>query len=282
MSAAVAILVDTTRCTGCDRCVVTCKKENDLGPDRPQRWKSRIDALSSTRYTTILQEQGDHFVRRFCRHCMEPACASACLVGALQKLPHGPVVYDSDRCMGCRYCMNACPYGIPRYEWEESVPHVRKCTFCYLRLEEARLPACVEACPEKAAVFGKREALLVEARSRLRAQPDRYVDHIYGEHEVGGTSILYISDIPLDFLAYQPNLGNEPLPELTWAAMQKVPPVVVGMSGLMLGVYWITKRRMQLAAEAAQAKATTSGSAAGNTPHDATESDSASAGDHDS
>ncbi len=255
MSAAVAILVDTTRCTGCDRCVAACKKENDLGVDRPQRWKSRIDALSSTRYTTILQRPGDHFVRRFCRHCLEPACASACLVGALQKLPQGPVVYDSDRCMGCRYCMNACPYGIPRYEWEESVPHVRKCTLCYQRLAKGQLPACVEACPEKAAIFGRRDDLLVEARARLRAKPDLYLDHIYGEHEVGGTSVLYVSDIPLDFLAYQPDLGDEPLPELTWAAMQKVPPIVVGMSGLMLGVYWITKRRMQLAAEAEAADA---------------------------
>lgn len=252
MIAQYAILIDTTRCTGCDQCVVACKAENKLEKDVPRRWKARIDDLSSTRYTTMVQQEGTRFVRQFCRHCLEPACVSACLVGALQKTEQGPVIYDSDLCMGCRYCMNACPYGIPRYDWEESVPYVRKCTMCYERITQGKQPACVESCPEKAATFGIRDELLAEAHRRIEESPNRYIDQVVGEKEVGGTSVLYISDIPLDFLAYKPDLGDEALPELTWAALAKVPPIVVGMTGLMSGVYWITQRRMKLAAARAR------------------------------
>lgn len=248
-----AILTDTTLCTGCEECVKACKEVNDLGPDVPRRWKRTIDDLSSSRYTTMVRREGDRFVRRFCRHCVDPACVSACLVGALQKTEEGPVIYDSDRCMGCRYCMNACPYGIPRYDWEKSIPFVQKCTMCYHRIQEGKQPACVDACAYDAAMFGPRDELLAEAHRRIAAEPDRYVDRVFGETEVGGTSVLYISDINLDFLGQRPDLGDIPLPELTWAALSKVPPMVIGMTGLMAGAYWITARRMKLAAEAAQA-----------------------------
>ncbi|MBI4881342.1 MAG: 4Fe-4S dicluster domain-containing protein [Planctomycetes bacterium] len=262
MSGPLAILIDTTRCTGCDDCVKACKEENRLGEDVARRWKRRIDDLSSTRYTTVLQRQGNHFVRQFCRHCLEPACVSACLVGALTKTPEGPVVYDSNRCMGCRYCMTACPYGIPRYDWEKSVPFVRKCTMCQPRIQEGKKPACVEACRYDAAVFGPRADLLAEAHRRIEAEPQKYVGRVFGESEVGGTSVLYVSDIPLDFLAYRADLGDKPLPELTWAALSKVPPLVVGMTGLMAGVWWITSRRMKLAAQAEAAAAPAQGAAA--------------------
>jgi formate dehydrogenase iron-sulfur subunit len=188
---------------------------------------------------------GEHYVRKQCRHCLEPACVSACPVAAMQKTPEGPVTYDSSRCMGCRYCMMACPYGIPRYEWDSLAPVVRKCTLCYERLQSGLLPACVEVCPEQALLFGPREELLAEAHDRLKDQPELYLPHVYGEQEVGGTSVLYVSDIPLDFLAYHDQPGQKPLPELTWAAMSKVPPVALGMTALMAGTYWIIERRMK-------------------------------------
>lgn len=249
-----AILTDTTLCTGCQECVKACKNEYDLGKDVPRRWKQRIDDLSSTRYTTIVRRPGDRFVRQQCRHCVEPACASACLVGALEKTPEGPVTYDGGKCMGCRYCMMACPYGIPRYAWEQRVPYVRKCSMCYERVKGGKQPACVEACPEKATIFGRRAALLEEAHRRIRDTPGRYVDKVFGESEIGGTSVIYVSDIPLDFLAFKPDLGDEPLPELTWAALSKVPPLVVGVGAAMTGAWWIIGRRMKLAEEAAQEK----------------------------
>lgn len=248
MSGPKAILTDTTRCAGCHQCVAACKKANGLGKDVARRWKTRIDDLSSTRFTTVLREEGNRFIRQQCRHCLEPACASACIVGALHKTAEGPVVYDSDKCMGCRYCMVACPYSIPRYDWEAAVPYVRKCSMCYERITQGEIPACVEACSRGATVYGSRDELLTEAHRRLSEHPD-YVDRVFGETEVGGTSVLYLSDIDLGFLGNAPDLGDKPLPELTWAALSKVPPIILGMGGLMAGVYWITGRRMKLATD---------------------------------
>ena len=273
MSLPVAILTDVTRCTGCERCVAACKQENELGADRPWRGQRSIDGLSATRYTTILRRPGNYFVRQQCRHCLEPACVSACIVGALVKTPNGAVTYDGDKCMGCRYCMAACPYGIPRYDWDKAVPYVRKCTLCYGRIEAGMPPACVGACPEQATIFGPRDALLAEAHQRLKAEPSRYVPRVYGEHEVGGTSVLYLSSIPLGFLGWQEDLGTQALPELTWASLQKVPGVVLGMGGLMSAMYWVIGRRMKLAAE----QAATAPVEAGADPADAPQQDGGSA-----
>lgn len=247
MTVAKGILNDTTLCIGCEECVEACRLENKLGKDVPRRWKMRIDDLSSTRYTTIIRRKGDHFVRKHCMHCVDPACASVCIVGALQKTESGAVVYDSDKCMGCRYCMLACPYGIPRYEWETPVPLVRKCTMCQHRQQEGGIPACVEACKQKATIFGTREELLDEARRRIEANPARYLDKIVGETEVGGTSVLYISDISLDFLGWKTTLREKPSGELTWAALSKVPPLVLGVGSIMAGTWWITNRRAKVA-----------------------------------
>ncbi len=251
MSDTIAILNDTTRCTGCEKCVAACKEEYELGRDRPWRAQGAVSDLSSTRYTTIVRRPDEHYVRQQCRHCLEPACVSACLVGAMQKTPEGPVVYDADRCMGCRYCLAACPYGIPRYEWDQRVPYVTKCTMCIERVRRGDIPACVDACPEEATMFGTRAELLAEAHRRIDENPGKYQPRVFGEHEIGGTSVLYISDIPLDFLAWKPDLGTQPLPERTWAALHKVPPLMLGMGGLMTGIYWVVGRRMKLASEAA-------------------------------
>jgi len=253
MTEPVAILTDVTRCTGCEECVAACKAENDLDADHPWRGQGTVRDLSSSRFCTILRRPDQHSVRQQCRHCIEPACVSACLVGAMQKLPEGPVVYDPSRCMGCRYCLAACPYGIPRYDWHERVPYVRKCNLCAPRLQAGKVPACVEACPEEATIFGTRSEMLAEAHRRIAAHPGRYQPVVYGEHEVGGTSVLYLSDIPLDFLAWRPTLGTEPLPHLTASALGKVPPTILLVGGLMTGIYWVIGRRMRLASEAGAA-----------------------------
>jgi formate dehydrogenase iron-sulfur subunit len=164
-------------------------------------------------------------------------------------MPDGSVTYDDERCIGCRYCMMACPYGIPRYDWQAAVPYIRKCDLCSDRLAVGKEPACTEACPEKATIFGSRDELLEEAHRRITANPGKYQHRVFGETEVGGTSVLYVSDIPLDFLAWKSDLGDEPLPTLTLAALSKVPPLILGVGGLMAGVFWITGRRIKLAAE---------------------------------
>ena len=252
MKGPVGILIDTTRCIGCESCVQACKKANGLGADRPWPGQQSVDGLSATRFSTVLRRGHNHFVLQQCRHCLEPACVSACLVGAMQKTPEGPVIYDPDRCMGCRYCLVACPFGIPRYEWSEAVPHVRKCIMCYTRLRQGELPACVEACPEHATIFGTRAQLLREAHRRLRAEPGKYVQRVFGEHDAGGTSVLYISDASLDFLSWRGASDPQPLPSLTWASLRRVPPIFLVVGGLMGGIRWVIGRRMKIAAEAAR------------------------------
>jgi formate dehydrogenase iron-sulfur subunit len=128
---------------------------------------------------------------------------------------------------------------------------------CYDRIQKKETPACIEACPEEATIFGPRDEILAKARKRLADK--KYVQKIYGEKEVGGTAVLYISDVPLDSLGCKPNLDETALPDLTWASLKKVPSVVVGMTGLMGGIYWVIGRRMRMQElEAAQrAKAET-------------------------
>ena len=242
------ILIDTTLCNGCETCIAACKKENNLGKDRPWRGQESINGLSATRWSTIVRKPGHHFVRNQCRHCLEPACVSACIVGALTKTPEGPVVYDKSKCMGCRYCMLACPYGIPRYDWDRNTPIVEKCRMCAPLLEQGKPPACVAACPEKAMLFGSREEMIREGHRRINAYPGRYQNRVWGEKEYGGTSVLLISDISLDFLSVKPGMGETSLPELSWHALKKVPGVVVGVGALMAGTYWVIGRRMKMAA----------------------------------
>jgi formate dehydrogenase iron-sulfur subunit len=245
-----AILTDTTKCIGCNECVLACKKVNHLKQDVPRRW-DLDDGLSARNWTSVLGQPEDKYVRKQCRHCLEPACVSACPVGAMHKTEIGAVVYDSSKCLGCRYCMMACPFGIPRYDWSRVVPYVRKCILCYDRIEQGGQPACTEACPTQATIFGDRDELLAEAHRRIRENPGKYVDRVWGESEVGGTSVLYLSDIDLSFLTYGEHFDTRPLPHTTRVAMKSVPFAFVGMGAAMTGLYWIIQRRMKLQEEPA-------------------------------
>lgn len=235
----VGILTDLTRCLGCKACAYACKEINGLP-------KEELDHLSSLTWT-IVERRGGLNVRRHCMHCLDPACASVCPVAALRKDPTGPVVYEEERCIGCRYCMVACPFNMPKYEWDKALPKMQKCIFCSEnRLSKGKQPACTEVCPAKATVFGEREALLREARTRIEAHPRRYVDHIYGLEEAGGTSVLYLSSVPFEKLGYPTGLNREPYPRLTWNILSKIPNVVSFGGVMMLGIWWIVNRRMEL------------------------------------
>lgn len=243
----IAILTDVTRCIGCFQCVDACTTVNKLGAKGLPIPQDSADGLSATRWTTVLRESDGRHVRKQCRHCLEPACVSVCPVGAMVKTPQGPVIYNTNLCMGCRYCMMACPYGIPRYEWDSAVPYVRKCQFCYDRVQAGQQPACTEACSQQATIFGQRDELLAEARQRLEAEPNKYVQKIYGEHEVGGTAVMYISDVPLE-LGFRGYPGEKPMPHLTDLWLRQVPVISLGVTVAMAGAYWVIKRRMQMAA----------------------------------
>ncbi len=244
-----AILTDITKCVGCRKCVGSCQSINACAPERPEQ-KAQPEELFNTRYTTIVRKTNaasePRFVRRHCRHCLNPACVSVCPVGALKKTPAGPVIYDKRRCMGCRYCMFACPFGIPRSEWESLAPGIKKCTFCFEKTQMGGQPACTEACPEGATIYGQRDTLLTEARQRISNEPERYLHKIYGEHELGGTSVIYLSDINLDFLSFDKDLSDVPAPELTWKFIKET-PFISGAVGLSVGfLYWLWKRKLKL------------------------------------
>jgi formate dehydrogenase iron-sulfur subunit len=249
-----SILTDVTKCIGCESCVEGCREANHTGNDRPWAWQNGVRDLSASRWTTIDRLPENHYVRRQCRHCISPACASACPVGALSKTPEGAVVYDAVKCMGCRYCMMACPFGVPRYSWDSAVPEVRKCVLCHDRIKkgEAKEPACTSSCPTGATIFGPRDEMLAEAKKRLAAKPDFYKQHIWGEHEAGGTGVLTISDVDLPLPMDVP---EDALPKRTWAALRTVPFVFVGVGAGMIGLRFIIGRRNEIRAVEAEAKA---------------------------
>ena len=258
-----AVLHDTTLCIGCRRCEGACNTVNELPP--PEKPFTDLSVLEQQRrttsrtYTVVNKKPGKAeapvFVKKQCNHCLEPACASACFVTAFTKTKEGAVVYDASVCVGCRYCMIACPFEIPTYEYDSAFsPRVMKCTLCHPRVQEGKLPGCVESCPTEALVFGKRDDLLKIARQRIVRRPDKYVDHIYGEREMGGTSWLYLSAVPFEQIGMRMDLGVTSAPELTAGALGAVPMVVGIWPVLLTGIYAMSKRKEKLAAaEKAQA-----------------------------
>ena len=239
MSNPKGLLIDLTKCIGCEACVYACKEANNL-PDTEEH------QLSSTAYT-VVKEKDDTYYRQMCMHCDEPTCASVCPVKAFEKTEEGAVIYHDEKCLGCRYCMQACPFGVPAYEWNKTLPLVRKCTMCLERQKDGKVTACTEACPTGATIFGDRAELIQEARKRIEAQPDQYVNHIYGEKEAGGTSVLLLSSVPFGTLGFPTNISTQPLPSLTWKIMSKIPNYVAVSSFLLYGIYWIIDRKMELA-----------------------------------
>lgn len=239
-----AVLYDSTLCVGCRACEEACARKwnlpyNDAIASQEQ--------LSENKLTTIAT-YGDRYARRMCMHCAEPTCVSVCPVGAFQKTPLGPVVYLEDRCMGCRYCMLACPYNVPVYEWSETLPKVRKCDMCHERVKAGKPTSCSEACPTGATITGERKELIKEAQRRMAENPGQYNGRIYGLQEVGGTSVLMLAAVPMQQLGVRANLPNAPLSLATRAALSFVPDVVGVGTVLLSGVYWITHRREEVAA----------------------------------
>lgn len=256
------VLHDISRCIGCRKCEAACNQVNELPP--PERPFDDLKVLNLKRrphagaYTVVNQffppaAKSPVFVKKQCNHCLEPACVSACFVKALQISATGAVVYDPSLCVGCRYCMIACPFNIPAYEYHDPItPKVTKCTLCQPKIQKGLIPACVEICPNEALTFGTRQDLLKIARQRIQNYPDRYVDHIYGEHEMGGCSWLYISNIRFAQVDMREDLGSISVPRLTSGSLALV-PVVVGLGLVFLtGVYAISRRKDQIAAEERQ------------------------------
>jgi formate dehydrogenase iron-sulfur subunit len=239
-----SILIDITKCIGCRSCEQACKQIHGFPLD--------TEAKLSTTAFTIVEDHGDRFVRRMCMHCQDPACASACLVGALKKTANGPVTYDASKCIGCRYCLVACPFNVPKYEWTKLVPFVKKCDMCAARQANGQPPACVEACPVQASISGTRDEMLDEATRRILSD-SKYVHHIYGSEEAGGTSVFFISDVPFEKLGFIA-APKQDMPVLTANALGDGPTVILVGGALLSGLYWITQRRAHVALAEAQEK----------------------------
>lgn len=251
------VLTDLTRCVGCRSCEAACNEINKLPqpkiPFEDQSVLEKERRASSEYYTHVNRyphpkHKGEWVYRKVqCNHCDEPACASACLVKALKKTPEGPVIWNEKVCIGCRYCMTACPFYVPAYEYSNAFsPNVVKCTMCYqARVSKGGVPACVEACPMEAMTFGKRKDLIKVARKRIMDHPDKYTDHIYGEYEAGGTCWLYISGVPFEKLGFPVDVGTKPYPEFTRGFLSMVPAVLVIWPALLGGFYMFTKNREQ-------------------------------------
>ncbi|MEX0774914.1 MAG: Ni/Fe-hydrogenase cytochrome b subunit [Phycisphaeraceae bacterium] len=255
------VLVDMTQCIGCRRCEQACKKSNGFDPGPDEAYEdpaifAQMRRPAPDAYTVVNAWPNRHDAERpvyakiNCMHCNHPACVSACIVGALNKQDDGAVTYDAWKCIGCRYCMVACPFQVPTYEYDNVLtPQVRKCTFCLSRTSEGQRPACVEACPRDALLFGKRNDLLQVAHQRISQHPTQYIDHVYGEHEVGGTSWIYLSCVPFEEAGFL-KLGSEAPPVLTEAIQHGVFKywlAPVGLYGFLATMMWHTGRRAKVA-----------------------------------
>ncbi len=247
------VLHDTTLCIGCRKCEEACATVNSL--PKPQEPFNDLEVLNKKRRTTAKEwtvvnkyDQPDAskpvFRKSQCFHCNEPACATACFVKAFKKNLDGSVTYDPTLCVGCRYCMVACPFNIPGYTYHDALdPIVQKCTLCQPRLKEGKLPGCVEECPTGSLVFGKRMDLIRIAWERIKAHPDRYQHHVYGENEMGGTAWLTISEASFTSVGLDENLGTRIASDYTSGALGAV-PMVIGIWPILLGgAYAISKRK---------------------------------------
>ena len=245
-----AVLYDATLCVGCKACEQACAERNKL----PYDDAIAAEQKQSAHKFTVVLTRNDKFMRRMCMNCEDPSCASVCPVAALRKTPQGPVIYEESRCMGCRYCMAACPFGVPKYEWAKALPAVKKCDMCADRVIAGGVTACTEVCPTAATIMGERDELISEAQKRLRENPGNYVKRIYGLEDVGGTSVLMLSSVPFEEFGFRTDLVHEPLPMFTFRVLSRIPDLV-GLGSVALGgIWWITHRREGVAAAEAAEK----------------------------
>jgi len=249
------VLVDTTLCVGCRACESACAEKNAL-PAPPADDAVMLKRRDTTEqaFTVVNRAEKvageERFAKKQCMHCLAPACASACPVRAMDKLPSGPVVYDASKCMGCRYCMVACPFDIPKYEYSSAAPRVRKCSFCADRQADALEPACASVCPSGALAFGRRSELLEVAKTRIYTNPDRYLHRVFGEREAGGTSWMYLTDVEPEKLAFRADMGERPYPDLVSGALGAPPFVMTLWPPLLMGLYAFSQRRNEAEAAA--------------------------------
>jgi formate dehydrogenase iron-sulfur subunit len=281
------VLVDLTKCIGCGSCVVACKmyNKNEWIEDRAPT-SGENATLADENWTVVQQcrisketDKNVHvagmsppiktdgsedwrYVKRQCLHCKEPACVSSCFATAFKTNESGAITYYPNLCVGCRYCMLACPFSVPKFEWSKALPTLTKCTMCHNRIATGDAPACVTVCPTSVMKFGEHKELLKEAKAILSRETQtledefnyskaeietilsrKYVDYIYGEEEAGGTAWIYISDKPFKELGFKMNVPKRSIPAYTENYMKVTPYFGLFWFVVLSCLYFITKRR---------------------------------------
>ena len=260
---AMGVLVDLSRCVGCRSCEAACNREQKLpAPEKPFNDFSVFDEIhhgqkrrtDETRYTIVNRydipgREHPLFRKIQCNHCLEPACLTSCFVNAYTKTPEGAVIYDSSVCVGCRTCMVACPFYIPTFRYSSAFkPRIMKSVFCHdTRLTKGLPPACVEACPQEALTFGRRTDLVAAGKQRIRENPGNYVDHLYGEHEAGGTSWMYLSPAPFEQVGIDTTVPKEPILNYVKDFLSIVPMVLTIWPALFAGFHLLATRKDKMA-----------------------------------
>ena len=244
-----AMLYDSTYCAGCQNCEYVCAEHYGLPvpEDYPEPGvKRKTTEEQRIVLNCVDTPDGEVYMRHACNHCNSPACASACLTKAMVKTDEGPVIWREDKCMGCRSCMIACPFDIPKFEYQSANPKIQKCRMCFEKMQEGEVPVCVENCPGEAILFGKRRDLLEIARERIYQNPGSYHPKIYGEHEAGGTGVLYLSAVPFEEFGFRNDLGTVAYPEYNKTFLYSVPAVLVLWPAFLLGLHNATKDKTNL------------------------------------
>ncbi len=230
-------LIDASLCIDCRACLVACSVENNVPMTSTRIW------MKGTGVTGQFPDLKSFTAPYHCMHCVDPSCVSACTVGALQQDKDGIVIYDNDRCIGCRYCMYACPFEVPNFEWDQRLALIVKCDLCVSRMGEGQQPACAATCPTKAIQFGARDEMLAKAHERIQNEPNRYIDHVYGEHENGGTSTFYISSAPFEQMGFPTTGQNESPAHFNRLVTHGTPAVAASVAIGMSGIYLAIKRQ---------------------------------------
>jgi Fe-S-cluster-containing dehydrogenase component len=249
---AVGLLYDATKCIGCKTCVVACREAAGLPADTKHYGEGLYDAPEGlnerTKNVIALYRNSDgseySYVKKQCMHCVDPACVGACMLGALQKGKFGAVTYNVSKCVGCRYCEAVCPFNVPQFEWTKTTPKIVKCDLCSDRLEQGKKPACTEVCPRGAVISGKYTELLDEAHRRIAEAPEgTYVPKVYGEKEVGGTQVLYLSHVDFEKVGFRFN-DPKPVPEMQQSVQHGIYQGFVGPVALyaLLGAVMFRNR----------------------------------------
>ncbi len=234
------MLIDTTRCEGCQSCEYACAEANGLPEPDDEPDVDMIRTTQTDQFTVVNAfdtSNGEIYVKKQCLHCNQPACDAACLTKAMHKTDEGPVIWRENKCMGCRYCMVSCPFEVPRFEYDSPVPKIQKCTMCWERQKEGEIPACADECPNDAILFGTRREILKEAHRRILENPNDYVDHVYGEFEAGGTGVLYLASVPFEELGFNTMIEMASFPEMTKGFLYGVPSIFILWPMMLLGLY---------------------------------------------